>query len=664
MEAHPISVLRLVRHPEFMMHPRQLTPPSRTSVLRDSARSLFILSSALCLLAGGASAQAPKAAPVVGPESDPADASAAAWSTPTDSQLQSARRETLAALSDLEDFLSSNDAVLRSWQRYLRLAELRSALEAGVASPTMDTAPVEESLRQIAGTADGLELAPFRELRSALVKQRRQERAKLQAEQLAAEFPQRLASAGATITSETSMDRVDEIQTSIQWLVDHGQAPDLAEQAKKRASHPNLYVDVPADTLGKLTLDQVHEVESVRKTEGKATIRGRAVVTGEARLKPVDKGLRVVFEGHVSSFLAGSQGPANFQLGGSTELFANKPVWLYREQFYVGETTTNAWSAMRTICVGSKFKRLLGKLVRRVASKQIAERRSQDSRELSDEVAQSFKEKFDEDVRSQLREGHQDLQKDVLKPLLRLDADPQRFEFRTNPQLLQLALQVETPFGLAAPLPQPPPLKDRQNTLAVRIHQSFIDRLAHQSVRGDMLDIDELLAELSGDDAPTGEQAASEEDKGDEDEVGLKIELVRDDPLRVRFVDNQFHILIRGNSYEVESSILTAMDLEIRYDIRLEDGQWFLTNPRFTIDRPRGVKRGSLRFFAQRNVLKRQLERELPKHEPLEAFDLPEPANVLGKLEVKSLKTDNGWLTATFQPADSDSSPTTPVSVE
>lgn len=477
--------------------------------------------------------------------------------------------------------------------------------------------------------------------------------------------------------------QADQAREHLRWLHRHGQSLQPAQAFDRRFGQPNLLVDVSRESLGILTEEPVNESRPINQQSDGRTVRGTAQIVGTVRLYPCPgEGVcEAVFQGRMFSQLSGSQGPVSFGLQGASTLTAQKRVWLSRDQFRAADAWSFACTNLQTRYVCTRRDGPLSRLIRRVAANVIEKEKPEAAREVSQEAAKEFRAEFDREVNQELREGEQSLAKDLLHPLAYLNLTPRTLQFPSTHERLQVQLTLNAPYSLPA-LTDAPAL-GQPFDLAVRMEESAIENLAEQLLGGeeiDVADLDSQLAKLAQQASlpasqESGHRSATEasqtasrdssnraegteskrdaEQAGDAgDELAFKIVFRRRRPLQIQFTEQRVRVTLSGIRYTVGKAILDRMNLTLTYRLLPVEGGWQLLLEGEPVITP-PPKGRSLRFFAQRGVLRNRLVKELRKQDAekisLKPFTLPDPGDDLGELAVSHLSADGGWLTAVLR---------------
>ncbi len=516
-----------------------------------------------------------------------------------------------------------------------------------------DNALLQQVVTRLVGLEPGLEMPEVRDLFRSL-------KAYLVARKLAAkganlsdEFARRWSIVKSHTSQSDALSPAEyrELFEQVVWMETNlQQSAELARLRSRTQSNARIQID--RNALQLITSKPVQETKPIDKFEDGRHIRGQAVITGNVHLEPVagsDGVCVALFDGSVATTLRGSQGPVSFGLQGATKLQASQQIFFRQEGFTVGSPVGHASTAVCTECVGTKFGGALGKIVRRVASKKIAEEHPEAAARISRESKDDFLEEFQEQLGAEIVEAWGDYSEDMLTPLTRLDAKPRSVGFRATTDGFGVELHVDGGLGLGAA--SSPQIALTKHDLAANLHESFANCFLQELLSGRAVNDFQLEAKRMGFNL-TEEQLASMP-------KNIKVTFAADRPAYVEFDGDGIDIWLRGAEYEIEGNVLVGMRVHLRYQVVRRSEGWYLllqSDPEvLPLDKP------SLRFIAQREVLLDRLKRELPTEVPISSFRLSSPMDRLGKLNLVSFQLKDGWLMAQLL---GDRTPAPPKKVE
>ncbi|TWU03085.1 hypothetical protein [Neorhodopirellula pilleata] len=603
-------------------------------------------------------------------------ASEATFQPPGENEWEAAKQNVSAAIGLVDTYLRQADPS-GHWREYLELDQTRSAVAAlrlpspPASTPTDETdnfvetdeddlpieAPVDpaiDALRTTLGRSigkhPGLERPPVIAMRQA-IKVLLDIHRRLSLRSIENQFSEKRSEL-MELFADTSTSRDADWYRGVlpldSWLDENSQAIDLTVAAKRHWSRPNLHARISDVALSKITERLVNETEPIRQWDEGRLITGQAVATGIARMIPVadpnspispaHAECRIVFDGNIHSTLNGSEGPVIFRLAGVTRLHVEQPVYLSEDAFDLQATLPSSSTDLWTDCVTTKRNGIASNLIRKIATKMIAKEHPEARADLDKESRSKFVEQFQADVADEMMEAFNDLREDVLMPLDRYDVRPDDFRFSADASQLGISMTLNGGFGLGAPFPPPPQAFD--GDLGVQLHETVINRLAQRMLAGERIADFQELAKSSG--------FKLTPQQFDEIPRDIAIVFADDRPITARFENNVLELTVRGRRYELGRANLVAMNAVVRYRVSVRNGQLHLEldGPPEVLP-PKSGKSG--RFFLQRNVLAKRMEKELPKTADVEGFELPEPADRLGRANFSSVDASDGWLNIQFK---------------
>jgi hypothetical protein len=315
--------------------------------------------------------------------------------------------------------------------------------------------------------------------------------------------------------------------------------------------------------------------------------------------------------------------------------------------------------AEQRLLVQVKARRLVVRLHRNLRREQIAARRAADKLEV----------RLDRRAGEQLVKANKEYWKNVRQPLVARGLFPRLDLLHTTNTHVELIGMSAGLRQLGAPLP--PPAIGESRDLVARLHESSVNNLAQGLLAGETIKSEEVEAKLgeAGVKVPPAENSTDDE-QTDEDKPPGKgkwsITFASQGPVEVRFRDNGFRITIRGrrftsqaNEFEDERPYNDAM--VIWADYRIEQ----------TPDGPRAIRVGDIQALPpdvlsgrrpsmgfRETTLVSMLTREnrmgnvLRKELTAEPFELPGRWKEAGELVIRELRTNDGWLSASWQLVD------------
>jgi hypothetical protein len=575
-----------------------------------------------------------------------------AWIVPSADQMNAGRSDVRNAMMSAEitlDRWSSGD----DWRRYLLWDDLAKAVDRDAEMDIVELAESRNRLlpvfNRLADDYPGLERAEFQQLRVAIRKYVQQINAVMmrrgpQESQARRKRLDKLVSSNRWTAAAQS-----EYGGHIRWLEDHHQPV----PTRLAPTHwENFTASVSANLIRSATRTSVTDPTDVNECIVGTRVIGTGITSGAGWLEPVASGsgarLAARFSGVLSSDTVGYNGPVRIYSDGRTNLSGVALLELDSDGLRRLSTDVDASADSQTKAIATKFKGLLDRVVRKVASKKAAESKSQANRESSFKARQSFLKRFDNDIHQQVSDGNASFQNQLRLPLSRRDLIPRFWIWGSEPNALTTRVSFDgrdRPSSLVG-VPQHFSISNHTSGLQLVVHQSFVDNVAEGYFGGRSQNLSEL--------AQTG-------DTENDSKVGEEIVVVLDDfqPLRSVF-DNDtltFHLLPK--------QIVTAgretggLVIKVTYRVERDGNVWQLRRsaaptiePLPTFSRkPRLDASGS----AMRVIVEPRLETDLPETLPLtlpwsngsQADDSVPQA--VRDLRIADVQVFGGWLFLSLQ---------------
>jgi len=375
------------------------------------------------------------------------------------------------------------------WQRFLLWDLLKRERGAGHNGRTEVLLSV---LLRFRSGYPGLELADFRRVESALENYIFALEA-VQLPDFAAAFSGRLevvAAAVEGLPGTASRSALLGANEALAWLRSHGLSADVAAEAAQQLSHPNLVFRASRELLAAGVDRPVEEnapiVDCILGTRiyGSGTTRGRVVLELVPNSRQGE--LQALFTGMNDSQTVGYNRSAIIFTRGQTRLWGARRILV--DDGGLRAMAVEAEAATRTTITGidSSRRGVLGRLVRRVASRKASRQKPEAEAIASEHAADRFRERFASQTNQPLARGQQSFQTRFRSPMLRWDLLPQQLAFGTTTGHLLGAVAQEDAGLLAAPQ-QAPPIEG-EPLLAVRLHESFVVNTACRLLAGRTLD--------------------------------------------------------------------------------------------------------------------------------------------------------------------------------
>jgi hypothetical protein len=417
---------------------------------------------------------------------------------------------------------------------------------------------------------------------------------------------------------------------------------------------PNLLVSVSEEFVNQALARQIEESMPIRQMQGRTTIRGAARVQGNVRAALVHSDeqatIDVSFSGDMFANMNGSRGPVTVRARGDAEIAASKRLLLSESGFRAHRATSHVGLRTRLTGASTQFRfRLLDRSVSRLALRVARREKATTDAQAAQEARRVISARFDEEVHKLAGDLQQKYLDAYRGPLLRRDAFPNHFAWRTRQGRLHLSVLQAAASQLGAPSDDSEAIV-KHGDVTLRLHESFVENLAETMFAGRTMTETDLLAELQKlTAAPAGASPPSTAE-ADADEVAITFPERR--PLTVRIRDGVVAISLHGARYISGSRAYPPMNVTVRYQLsRLGDGYVVAMVGEPEIIPPRfleadGPHRYSGREAALRRLLVNRLEKQVEKQIEGERLTLEQPLGDVTELLVRQLDARDGWFTA------------------
>lgn len=596
-----------------------------------------------------ATAGRPPVAPLLAREELPAEVRRVKAQTAqlTPEAIAAERQAAADAADELDRFLARGGRTYQAdWRRYLRGREgeaLRIAAEG----------PLDRLLvvrRQLHKGHEGLDLPIFKRLAARIDRLAARLRRFDEADQIDAQLAERLDALAQTLESgEWTPERLRSVAETVDWLEQRGIAPRLTRSLRAHYWKPNLMVQVSESTIVSAMTSSVDDRRPVCDLILGTSISGEGHTTGRvtARLVPSDERATIDtwFRGHTDSKTVGANGPARIFTEARTRLLARKRLFFTGDGFTSLRTSTEAETDADIVGIGSTKRGFMDRIVRRVASKRVAQSKGQ-SEYISARHAESlFSDRFDEQAGERLAEANRNYYAKLRRPLMNSGAFPTRLRSSTTRNDLSIdAVQaVGAQISAAAAAPEPQGGID----IGARLHETMIHNFTATSLAGRTIDNQQMKQWMIDTFGKLPKQL--EEDEA-EDRDPWSITFAAPEPVTVQFGDDRFSITIHGSAYTSGDNRYRAMDVTAAYRIERQGDELHVVREEDLKIYPPGFEPGKDRLSVPQQTLRRLLERRFGKvftpELELDDIELAGDWKQIGVLHLANLQSRQGWLSA------------------
>ncbi len=537
------------------------------------------------------------------------------------------------------------------WRRYLLWDALKRELGTG-ANGRYEVLKVV--LLRFRSGHEGLELDDFRHVRSAL-ETYVYALEMIQAPDFISQFRSRLEVVAAALEggpTPASAGMALAAGQALAWLKTHGLPPELAAEAGRHLSHPNLVFRASRELVAAGVDRAVEENAPIVDCILGTHIYGNGTTRGKVVLELVPNQRQGVFEaqfvGINDSRTVGYNRSAIIFARGRTQLWGTRQVLLTDSGLRALDVEADASTRTTITGIDSSRRGLMGRLVRRVASRKAARQKPEAEAIASEHAAERFRGRFTSQMDQPLARGQESFQTRFRSPLVRWDLFPERLAFGTTREYLAGSVAQESAEWLAAPQQAPEVSGDR--LLAVRLHESFVVNTASGLLAGRTLDremVERLARDFLG---YTPEQVHETLFK---EEGAWTMTFASPRPVEFAIDDGGFTLTLHGRRFTSgklgRPTRFDAMDITARYRLEVgerglravREGELQIVPPDHTPGKALGARQiAQIRWVRGKfeKILKPQFERSG------ETLVLGGSWSQLGELQVQFESAEDGWL--------------------
>jgi len=549
-------------------------------------------------------------------------------------------------LGNLQQHLEDSEAILReggqllSWSDYLRLKELRHAMESNASPQQMQEVANQVLVRLEGGEFDEaqqqlLAQAPFVNLANSL------------RPWLGINFdPEKTLAAVERFEQAQSAADAKQIAMEANILQHHAQQPivEFGQLIDHTYRNANARFEVSQQFMQAFMPELQPDEARVDDFILGARVLGRSRSTTRLHVRPVpdNQQWRVQLEvlGNVDSQTTSHSGPVKIFNRGRSRYHAAKQVVVNPKGFWVSPAVARADTTTSVDNLESDYDGipLIGSIVRSVARGQTEEKKYAAEAEVERKVRRQAESQLNDQLNDKVQQWQDKLYVDVVQPLIRLGLDPSVVDLSTSNRSISGRFRAAGPRHLAAHTPRPSSPID--SVLSAQLHQSGLNNLIRQlRIGGRELTPKEFLMEI-GTRFPAVQGNVDEELPAE-----VAFNFSEDDPIRVEFKDGQAQLTLRIDSLKVDDNQWENLEVSALYsptsvgfDAKLvRESTVFL----------KGKRLGFRDQIALRAVFLKVLSK---KHEiPL----FPEGAKVdprLAEFQVNQLALHEGWLAVSLGP--------------
>jgi len=559
-------------------------------------------------------------------------------------RVEAAAAKLRAALGPLDRLLARSPSGAK-WKTYLDWPELQRQAASG---SNVDAATLRRLFTRLDSGENGLEMPQFAAVRRAVggYLDAVDAATNPQAAEVYLQRLDRLAAAVATAAATGTPEPLEPVGPLLARLEDTGQASGAVARIRSALGRPNLYLEVDESLLARGVNRPVHEASPINDVVLGTRVRGSGVTDGRVRLDFVPSDSRAVVDIALDatnlSDTKGSQGPVTVRTLGTTQVDARKRMLIDGERIVALPVEAHASTDTRTAGIGVN-KRIGQRLIRKIASRKVAEMRPQVEAIAEGKARARVRERFEEQTADAITRASSDYETRFRRPLIERGWYPELLHLHTTQSRLCATARKALPDQVAAFTPPPP--VDPDAVLSARVHESMVNNTAEITLGGRTITqqfVEEQLKKNNVKLPPALEN--------DRDQPPWSITFAKRRPVALDADDRRVKVTVRGSRYTSGDREFPAMDVWAAYRIEpghpgirlVRDGDVQIYPPGFV---PGGPDKLSISETSLRRILQKRFNKVFKEVIDVEPLKLPGELAAAGPLPMEQLDArKDGWV--------------------
>jgi hypothetical protein len=571
--------------------------------------------------------------------------------------VSTARLETAAAR--LREVLGPLDSLLArspsgaDWRRYLDWPALRAQAAAG---PKADVAELRRLHQLLDAGENGLEMPQFAAVRRAVAGYAEAVAAAGDGNAAAvyAQRLEKLAAAVAAGAAAGTVEPLDPVGPLLARLEESGQGAATVARVRSAVSRPNLFLEVDESLLGAAVNRAVDEISPVNETLLGTRVRGSGHTTGLVYLDFVPSSDRAVIDLKLDatnqSRTRGSQGPVTVHTLGTTKVDARKRITIDGDRVGTQPAEVRASTDTRTAGIGVNA-RFGKRLIRKIASRKIAEMRPQAEALSSAKARQRVRGQFEEQTGTAIAQAARDYQSRFRRPLVERGWFPELLAMNTSESRLSVVARKSLADQIAAF--SAPPVVDADAILAARVHETAVNNVAEITLGGRTITQEFVEEQIRKNNGTLPEALGN-----DPDQKPWSITFAKRKPVQLDADDDRVKVTVRGSRFTSGDREFPAMDIWAAYRIEqgpagirlVRDGDVQIYPPGFV---PGGSEKLTMAETSLRRILQKRFNKVFEEVADVKPLRLPAQLAHTGPLPMEQLVArKDGWVAVGWRKKD------------
>jgi hypothetical protein len=558
-------------------------------------------------------------------------------------------RETLGPL----DRLLARSPSGADWKRYLDWPALTAQAATGSAA---DAAVLRRLQKRLDAEENGLEMPQFAAVRRAVTAYAEAADAAKDpgAQAVYVQRLEKLAAAVAAGAATGTADALDPVGPLLARLEESGQAAATVARIRSAVNRPNLFLDVDESLLGTAVNRAVDETAPINDTVLGTRVRGSGRTTGLVLLDFVPSlqqamvDLKLDATNH--SDTRGSQGPVTVRTLGTTTVGARKRILIDDQRVAALPVEAHADTDTRTAGIGVN-KRFGQRLIRKIASRKIAEMRPQAEAISAAKARERVRTQFEEQTASAIAQASRDYQNKFRRPLMERGWYPELLHMSTSDSRLSVTARKALADQVGAF--SAPPAVDPDAVLAARVHETLVNNAAEITLGGRTITQQFIEEQIKKNNGTLPEALGN-----DPDQQPWSITFAKRKPVELDAGDDRVKVTVRGSRFTSGEREFPAMDIWAAYRIEpapggvrlVRDGDVQIYPPGFV---PGGGEKLTVQETSLRRILQKRFNKVFKEVVDVEPLKLPGELERAGPLPMEQLVArKDGWVAVGWRKKD------------
>ena len=570
----------------------------------------------------------------------------------SEGRLHAAAAKLREAIGPLDRLLARSPSGA-DWKTYLDWPSLVAQAESGSAA---DPAALRRLRKLFDAEENGLEMPQFAAVRRAVTAYAEAAEAAKDsgAQAVYSQRIDKLAAAVAAGAATGTPESLDPVGPLLARLEESGQAPATVARIRGALNRPNLFLDVDENLLGSAVNRGIDEVTPIDDTVLGTRVRGSGRTTGLVLLDFVPSLQQAVVDLKLDatnhSTTRGSQGPVTVHTLGTTTIGARKRILIDDQRVTALPVEAHADTDARTAGIGVN-KRFGKRLIRKIASRKIAEMRPQAEAISSAKARDRVRTQFEEQTASAIAQAGRDYQTKFRQPLMERGWYPELLQMSTSDSRLSVTARKALADQIGAFTP--PPAVDPDAVLAARVHETLVNNTAEITLGGRTITQDFVEEQIKKNNATMPEALANDGEQQD-----WSITFAKRKPVELDAGDDRVKVTVRGSRFTSGEREFPGMDIWAAYRVEpapggvrlVRDGDVQIYPPGFV---PGGGEKLTVQETSIRRILQKRFNKVFKEVVDVEPLKLPGELERAGPLPMEQLVArKDGWVAVGWRKKD------------